>query len=91
MSDEAEYGLEMPMWIDTEGYTDRDREMFVCGAEFHQVYQTLKQSPEGLRKPIHTENESRVRMMLAKLGRRYEIRQTGTEGWSDLLVFGGDQ
>ena len=34
---DRDYGLEMPFWIDTDAYTDRDREMFVAGVEFQPV------------------------------------------------------
>ena len=45
MSDE--YSLLMPFWIDTDGYTDRDREMFVCGVEFQMVTELLKDGWTG--------------------------------------------
>lgn len=35
---DAEYALELPYWIDTDAYSDRDREMFVCGAEFTALH-----------------------------------------------------
>lgn len=56
----------MSFWIDTDGYTDRDREMFVCGVEFQMVYAAIE-TGRGWHQAIHTENESRVRMMCAKL------------------------
>lgn len=56
----------MPFWIDTEGYTDRDREMFVCGVEFQMIYQAVLDG-KGWNQCIHTENESRVRLMCGKL------------------------
>ena len=77
---------EMPFFIDTDDYTDRDREMFVCGVEFQMVYAVVK-AGAPVRRPIHTENESRIRMMCARLGSRYEIGKTAEEGWSDLLVW----
>lgn len=66
-SNEAEFAPIMPFWVDTDGYTDRDREMFVCGVEFQTVYETIKDKRDWCQ-CIHTENESRVRMMCAKLG-----------------------
>jgi len=57
----------MPFWVDTDGYSDRDREMFVCGVEFQMVYEAIK-SGRGWNQCIHTENESRVRLMCSKLG-----------------------
>lgn len=87
MSDE--YGLLMPFWIDTDGYTDRDREMFTCGVEFEMVRQQLTTGWRGSR-PIHRENESRLRMMAGKLGVPVNITQhegyEGCETWSDLAV-----
>jgi hypothetical protein len=66
-SEEAEYGMVMSLWIDTDGYSDRDREMFVCGVEFQMIYATIKDKRDWCQ-CIHAENESRVRMMCAKLG-----------------------
>lgn len=66
MSD-AEYIPVMPFWIDTPGYTDRDRLMFVCGVEFQMIYETIKDKRDWSQ-CIHSENESRVRMMCRKLG-----------------------
>ena len=85
-SDSAEYGMVMPFWIDTPGYTDRDREMFVCGVEFEMIRQELE-SGKGIRRPIHADNSSRVRMMCHKMGRKYEVRTTVQPEWADLLVW----
>lgn len=86
MSDEADYGLVMPFWIDTPGYTDRDKEMFVCGVEFQMLYEQLKDGWRGERGvPIHTENESRVRLMCGKMGLQCECLPLGA-GWSSLKV-----
>ncbi len=62
-----EFGLFCPFWIDTDSYTDRDREMFVCGVEFQMIYETIRDKRDWAQ-PIHTENESRVRMLCGKLG-----------------------
>lgn len=75
------YSLEMPFWIDTEGYTDRDRQMFVCGVEFEMLRRELK-SGKPVTRTIHTENESRARMLAHKLGRQAIVEPSGTEGWS---------
>ena len=72
----------MPFWIDTEAYSDRDRKMFVCGVEFAMLMRELQQSPETVLRTIHTENESRARMMAHKLGRKAAIDRTPVEGWS---------
>jgi len=85
----SDWKLEMPFWIDTDGYTDRDREMFCCGYEFRQIH---SQAVLGLevKRPIHRDNESRVRMMCGKLGRKCEITPhegyEGCEAWSDLHI-----
>lgn len=61
MSDSEEgqqWGLVMPFWIDTEAYSQRDREMFVAGFEFNTVCEMLKNDGEH-RATVHRENESR--------------------------------
>lgn len=91
MSDEpkgdAEYGLVMPFWIDTNGYTDRDRLMFCAGVEFEMVHKLLESGWRGPRL-IHRENESRLRMMCARMGVKCEIKQhegyDGCEVWSEM-------
>lgn len=37
-SNSAEFQPVMSFWIDTDGYSDRDRMMFVCGVEFQMIY-----------------------------------------------------
>src|SRR5690242_16551768 len=87
--EDAEYGLVMPFWIDTDGYSDRDRLMFCAGVEFEMVRQQLKSGWRGMRL-IHRENESRLRLMCGKLGVRCSVSQhSGYEGcdvWSDMTV-----
>ena len=65
-SADANYGLLISFWIDTDAYSDRDRDMFTCGVEFHMVYRAIKEK-RGWCQCIRTENESRVRMLCAKL------------------------
>lgn len=76
-----DYSLEMPFWIDTDAYSERDRMMFVCGVEFEMLRQELSQPGKMLR-TIHTENESRARMMACKMGRAAIVEPSETEGWS---------
>lgn len=88
MADEPEeYGLVMPFWIDTPAYSQRDKEMFVCGVEFQMVCDQFRDGWHGTR-PIHRENESRLRMAANKLGRRVIVSQhegyEGCETWSQL-------
>lgn len=79
------WGLVCSFFIDTDGYTARDREMFVCGVEFSMVFEELKTGNE-VRRPIHPENESRIRMMCGAFNRRCTITPTTVIGWSDLLI-----
>ncbi len=84
--DEADYSLLMPFWIDTDGYTDRDRLMFVAGVEFEMARNQLNDGWTGTR-TICRENESRLRMMCARLGLRAWTKPcTGYEQWSELTV-----
>lgn len=76
-----QHELLMPFWIDTEAYSDRDRQMFACGVEFEMLRREL-QEPETVQRTIHTENESRARMMAHKLGRKVAVEPSGVEGWS---------
>jgi hypothetical protein len=82
-----EYECVLPFYIDTEGYSDRDRLMFVCGFEICQLVDQIKAGYRGARElPIHTENASRVRMMGKYLGVKIETRDSGTEGWTWIEV-----
>lgn len=76
----SDYSLLMPFWIDTDAYSARDREMFVCGVEFEMLRQELA-TPETVTRTIHTENESRARMMAHKMGRKCVVEPSGVEGW----------
>lgn len=90
----SEFSLLQSFHIDTEGYTDRDREMFICGYEFATIYETMKKkSSEEVGMMIHRDNESRVRMMAGKMGRIAEIVPCNTiqdpDGtWSYLVIKG---
>lgn len=66
------FALAQSFYIDTDAYTDRDREMFVAGYEFAQVWKALKH-PNYAGTTIHRENESRVRMAAGQLGREVMI------------------
>jgi hypothetical protein len=72
---ESEFRLVLPFWIDTVAYNDRDRAMFTAGYEFCQVVDLLENTsgPMTVCRPIHKENESRIRMAAGKLGRRVTI------------------
>jgi hypothetical protein len=79
-----EWSCFMPFWIDTEAYSDRDREMFTCGVEFGSVFNALRRG-DGYSGPIHTENSSRVRMMCGRIGIQAMIKQMEPpyEMWSE--------
>lgn len=80
------YGLVMPFVIDGDGYSDRDRALFVAGYEFCQLHVFLEENPqEGLDKPIHCENEDRVRVLCGRLGRTHAISPID-ETWCRLVV-----
>jgi hypothetical protein len=80
---EGSYGLKVPFWIDTPGYTDRDREMFTCGIEYYMLAQELECDGE-MKRFIHAENASRVRLLAGKLGRQVTVEACNQEqfpGW----------
>jgi hypothetical protein len=89
-TDEGSYLLQTPFWVDTDGYTDRDRLMFTCGVEFEMVFRQLK-TGDAIDRPIHRENESRCRMLCGRFKRKCTITPwvdpidpAGT--WSFLVV-----
>jgi len=85
-SEDAEYGMVMSFWIDTNRYSDRDREMFVCGVEFQMVYETIKDKRDWSQ-CIHTENESRIRMICGRLGLPVKmVRHCGTWTHCEILA-----
>lgn len=82
----AEFELSLPFYIDTDSYSDRDRLMFVCGVEFSQVVYLIQSGWRGSR-PIHRENESRIRMVAKDLGVKVTTSPySDYETWSELLV-----
>ena len=84
MSNEAEWGMVQSFWIDTSAYSDRDRLMFVCGVEFEMVRRMLDGRWEGSH-TIHTENESRIRMMCGRRGAACSIKRL-CDTWSELRI-----
>ena len=89
--DTNEFSLILSFSIDTDGYSDRDREMFVSGYEFAEIAAHLERSRAGIDRPIHRENESRIRIACGRFKRACaitptdeEIDQDGT--WSRLEV-----
>lgn len=86
---DGDYRLELSFYTDTEAYSDRDRLMFTAGFEFCLVVSLVESGWRGTR-PVHRENESRLRMALGRLGRDVTLRPhdgyAGCETWSDLTV-----
>jgi hypothetical protein len=68
----SDFNLLCPFWIDTEGYSDRDRLMFCCGFEFQQFFEKLKTN-DPFELLIHRENETRMRLTCARYKRQYLI------------------
>lgn len=89
----AQFECIEPFWIDTDGYTDRDREMFVCGAEFMLILARLREDllPALGPMPIHRENESRLRLLCGRNGLKCTITPhkgyEGCETWSDFKAY----
>jgi hypothetical protein len=65
---DGHYSLKYPCWVDTDGYTDRDRQMFICGIEYYMLALELE-GPGEVKRYIHAENASRVRLLAGKIGR----------------------
>jgi len=80
------FSMDMPFYIDTDGYTDRDREMFVAGAEFMQQYTELRVLRGEHKATIMAENTSRVRLMCGRFGFECEIADTEYPEWKFLTV-----
>lgn len=79
-----DFSMVTPFWIDTDGYSDRDRLMFVCGVEFEMVRRQLE-TGGNFERTIHTENESRLRLLCSRHGCEVGIEPAG-KGWSFLAV-----
>lgn len=69
----AEWGPILPFWIDTPGYSRRDRQMFVAGVEFLMVTNEMRHQDGEHRTTVSRENTSRLRMAAGQLGRRVVI------------------
>lgn len=82
---EASYSMDASFYIDTDGYSDRDREMFTCGVEWQKIYAIVKRGGAGTFN-IHSENSSRFRMLFAKMKRKCEIRDTEFSEWKTLEI-----
>ena len=84
-----QWGLVHSFYIDTEGYTERDREMFVAGAEYMMLTGILDAGWRGNR-PVHRENASRLRMLCGKLGIPCRLDPhegyEGCETWSEFIT-----
>lgn len=90
-SGDDSFSLIQPFIIDGEGYTDRDREMFVAGYEFAEVMSAiLRHRGEFACWPVHVENEDRIRAACVRHRVPYELRQEN-ETWMTLEIFGEGQ
>lgn len=76
----------IPFVIDGDGYSDRDRAMFVAGYEFCQVATMLADHPgEPISRPIHSENEDRIRVLCNREKRTVRFEKIN-ECWSHLEI-----
>ena len=65
VSDEGRWVLSTPFWIDTDGYSDRDREMFCAGVDYASLAKFLRKAKAGDVTVVLRENASRARMLAA--------------------------
>jgi len=87
---EYEYVCKMPFWIDTDAYSDRDRQMFVCGAEFMLLITELEVLAgvgplSGIERVIHKENESRARMACGRMRLQCEFKSED-DTWTTFMA-----
>lgn len=64
--------LACPFWIDTSGYSNRDRDMFVAGFEYGLIYCNLI-TGRAFSAVFAAENFDRVRMLLDEHKRKYRV------------------
>lgn len=77
--DSKEWGLIRSFYIDTDGYTARDREMFVAGYEYCSVMDFIAKN-RRFNGPVNVENSSRYKMGIPKLGNfKITIKPQGDE------------
>lgn len=91
MSDDQEYGLLEPFYIDKgelEGLSPQ--ECFVLGIEW-QIVADLADNPAGFARPVHEANVLRLSKMLTRRGRRFRFQPTGVGTWLWLTVEPVDQ
>lgn len=77
----------VPFVFDGEGYSNRDRLMFVSGYEFALIHLALEMGdPEGtVDKSMPRENEDRVRVLCARYGRTCEFYPID-ETWARVVI-----
>lgn len=73
-------------YIDTDGYTDQDRAMFVAGFDFCKIVDRLRYEDGRSHLTIRSENASRARMAAAKFGRNVKIGVGTCPGYSCLEI-----
>ncbi len=87
----ASFGLIKPFDID-HGELDglRQQDCFVLGYELAQIDQLLKQ-PESINKPVHADNNNRIKKACVESGRQYSLTWMSgdsSESWMHLQVDG---
>ena len=81
-----DYELSTSFYIDDDGYTDRDRLMFVCGVEFEMIYRLLQRGCKNMiDRPVHQENVPRIVKLCQSLNIKYTIEQVDGH-WSNVTV-----
>ena len=79
------YEFQLPAYVDTDGYSDRDREMFICGMEYQSIVEQMVEDDDIFDVWVHAENLSRLRMSAVVLDRLVNlIRSEGT--WSLIRI-----
>lgn len=79
------------LYLDTPGYTPKQRFMFVCGYEFCKVGAMLRNDSGASSTIIHGENTSRVRMLAAANKRSIVLNRCGDDNeWWELLIHDKD-
>lgn len=78
---DGKWELQVPFLTDGDDFSDRDRVAFALGFEFAQLYYTWLIMDEPSPCDLHRENESRVRVMCSRMGKRCTITPVD-EIWS---------
>jgi hypothetical protein len=87
---QQEYGLVEPFDIDN-GELDgvRPQQAFVLGYEICQLHNLLDGGPSPISRPVHAENESRIKRLCIRRRRKCRLAPNGPE-WLWLEIAGAD-